>query len=429
MNFSSAWGEVQNQLQAEGADASQLNLAKTAFVNSFEQLSANMGVTGDEAIAAAKQFTTLGHTIIGAVGTVQGLISTVESGSAPQITQAFTGVLISLAVGSGLVSAGIGAAIAVGISLVLTALGDLGLFTSSAPPTFDIPGCGKWTYVPDYLVGCMGIQAKGGVDPKVTQPFRVAPGSPNWRTFPQPTAGSHVGDGSDGAWFIPNSPYVGVWRGVLVDSGDINNATRNDRARPVDRAFPNYGRLAGDAEVGGAIRNVFATTQLPTVIAAGSNFQKTFFSAWRGNAEYALNGLKPQADEQVLIHMLRLWNRAHAGPAVALNQSEESYANSLVAAALNLVQSNDVGLTSGRSLLVNSGPMKTQTPQHIRLHLSTKAGASAPTGLSTTTKVVAGTAAVGGVALVGTAIFAFATGRAIDAVFSSAWRGFKGWFK
>lgn len=430
-NFTNGWAGVQSQLVAELADSSQINLAKTAFTNSFEQLAANMGVTGDEAIAAAKQFTTLGHTVLGAVSTVQGLITTVESGSAPAITQAFTGVLISIGVGSGLVSAGVGAAIAFAITAVLAALGDLGFFTSNAPPTYDIPGCGKWTSVPDYLIGCMGVWAKGS-SPNLTQPFRVAPGSPNWRSFPQPgTPGPYV-SGADKEWFVPNLMSVGIWKGILIDSTDTGNLTRTDGSRAIDRAFPSYGRLAADAGIAGQIRNVLLNVNLPAAISPGSNFQKAFFSAWRSNAEYALNGLKPRPDEEVLIHTLRLWNRAHAGPPVVLSQSEATYAHSLVSAGLNLVQSNDVGLTSGAGLLVNSGAMRTQTPQIVKLHLSTKAGAtsvgsSAP--MSTTTKVVAGTAAVGGAALLGTAVFAFATHKSIDTVFSSAWRGFKGWFK
>jgi len=404
-NFASAWNDVGGQLLAEGASSSQVDQAKTWFVNAVE--GAVPGVTGDQAIASAKQLVLLGQTVMGAVATVQGLLQTVESGSVPQITQAFTGVLISLGVGTGLVSAGIGAAIALGISVVLAALQDLGFFTSNAPPTFDIPGCGKWYWVPDYLIGCMGVQAKGGTanDPLLTQPFHVAPGSPNWRTFPVPGNIIPYVEGADKEWYVPGLGMVGHWKGIFIDYGAVD---ASDGRRPIDRAFPNFRQLEADSGPG------------------ASDFQRAFGGAWRSNAEYAFNGLKPQPDEQVLLHTIRLWNRSHDGPAVTLDQSNATYANSLVDAAVNNVMSSDIGLLSGQSLLVNAGGLKTQTPRVVTLHLggSFDSATSPTTGLMSSTggKILAGTAAIGGAALLGSAAYAFAKKESIGAVWKNVFK-------
>jgi hypothetical protein len=444
-NFASAWNDVGSQLLVEGASSSQVDQAKTWFVNAVE--GAVPGVTGDQAIASAKQLVLLGQTVMGAVSTVQGLLQTVESGSAPAITQAFTGVLISLGVGTGLVSAGIGAAIALGISVVLAALGDLGFFTSTAPPTFDIPGCGKWWSVPDYLVGCIGVNAKGGAADTADLrargyhydvPFIVAPGSPNWRSFPQPIGGvppttrpanlpsgytDPMAGSGDAGWFHAGNRMMGFWRGVSWYWGIADD---NPPAyRPIDLAFPNFHRIEAD---GSAF--VGALSNLPAALAPGSDFQRAFGGAWRSNAEYQLNGLKAQPDEQVLLHTIRLWNRSHDGPAVTLDQNEATYANSLVGAAVNLVMSSDIDLLSGQSLLINTGGLKTQTPRVVTLHLgggfdlaaSGFFGSSVGANLSTGGKILAGTAAIGGAALLGSAAYVFAKKESIGAVWKNVFK-------
>jgi hypothetical protein len=423
-NFAAAWADINGQLTLEGADTSQINLAKTALVTSFQQLASDIGVSGDEAIASAKSYVMMGQTVIGAATTVQGLIQAAETGSFLTITQAFTGTLIGLAVTAGAFSAGVGAAIVGAVGALLGILQNAGFFGT---PSLDvqIPGCGWFYSKPNYLIGCVGAFNVFYCSPTSSQvcvtPIQQAPGSVNWRLFPNPnsttvTKGATdqtTSDSDQSVWYRPQGN--GLWKGLRWDIPGTLDHPDDRNKRLVDLAFPNY--------------------QYVEALASGNEFQKAFFGAWKTNAEYALNGLKMQADELVLIHLLRLWNRSHQGPAVALNQSNDNYVDGLVMAALSQLSASD-SLVSGQSLLVNMGPTKTMGPNRhvIALHhvgnLRTAVSAMAPVGpgMSTGAKVAVGGAAIGGAALLGTAAYAFAKGQAVDTVLSHAWKHVKGWF-
>ena len=397
-NFAAAWGRINGQLNIEGADTSQINLAKTSLVNSFEQMANNLGVTGDQAISAAEQFVVAGQTIVGAANTVEGLIQTAETGSLPQITQAFTGVMVSVAIAAGAVSAGIGAAIVAGVGAVLGALQSLGLF--GEPGSVQICGW-SWNPAPDLVVGCLGLYVTDGATP------RNAPGSVAWRSFPSEA------NPADAAWFEPT-----IGRGDTVTWNGLR--VQKCVPRAIDRAYPDYQYGANTdywyhpdlAPIGKVASIGKENTALP------GDFVKMFTSAWRGNAEYALNGLKPQPDEQVLVHTIRLWNKVHPGPSVTLTEGDPSYLGGLVNAALSIVQPSDTGIVSGRSLLINTGAANVPA-KVIGLHLRGNTSATAPAGfaaMSTGSKVILVSAAVGGAALLGVGAYAAVKKKTIGAV-------------
>jgi len=396
-HFDQAWGEINGQLDIEGAGTTEINSAKIALTNAFEQLSTqSFGLSGQDAINAAKQYVLVGQTVLGAVQTVGGLVGQLENGAPPlEVMQAFTGTLIGLAAGAGLISAGVGAAIVAGVGAILDILGSVGLF-GSPPPGVGVPGCNySVPSQPDFQFGC--IVAWG---PK------VEPTSTQWRKFPQP------GNPPDEPWFqpIPNTSTVyGDWPQIPNGPPPIRLGGPAPAGRPIDTGFPAYQRALNDSSNGG--------------------FFLAFFQAWQSNAEYALNGLRPQPDEQVLIHTLRLWNRAHDGPMVPLRGG--FYAESLVPLAMNTLSGNDPLMFAG-GLGINVGPIKSPPRKVIALHLpsgSIKASPTLPGATSTGAKVAAGTAVVGGAAILGTVVFSLVKGQAVDAVLGHAWKHVKGWFR
>lgn len=334
------WAQVAAQLNVEGADPLKIIAAQKSFSDAFTSLVApanGFAVDTSTALSAAKNLTILGQTAMGAVNTVSGLVHDLSTGSAPQITQAFTGGLVALAVSAGAVSAGLGAAIVAGVGALLNVLQNAGLF--SPPAGVELEGCGG-TYFnppPQMAVGCIA----GFTDPNAVQ---VKPGSFNWRSFPKP------GDKTDVGWFLQNNPNVGVWKGVSW-SGVSPAMTIGlvGVKRPIDVAFPNYNWVER-----GSVRQPGAVSISP--FTPGSSFLQGFANAWRANAEYAFNGLKPQPDAQVLLHFLRMWNRAHSSSnQMTMHQGGYgSYAESLVTAVLN--ESNEFASGDG-GLVVNVGDL------------------------------------------------------------------------
>jgi hypothetical protein len=398
-NFATAWGDINAQLDIEGASVTEINSAKVAMTNAFEQISTQaFGLSGQDAINAAKQFVLTGQTVIGAVNTIRGLISAVNTDTPVELMQAFTGTMVAIAVGAGAFSMGLGAAIVAAVGAVLDVMQSIGLF-GRPPSGVTISGCGGDVHfdpAPDYTVGCIGLRGP-----------RVSPTSLNWRTFPT-LAGLN-----DSAWFeflqardTHQADLWGTWKGVEIWAPHPNS-------RLIDFAFPKYARVLAESNMGQGTGGYFG------------EFLQAFYVAWRSNAEYGLNGLQPQPDEQVLIHTLRLWNRAHLGPLVSLAQSA-TYPTELVPLALNTLSSADPLIING-SLGLASGSLR-QPPVKLSLHMRTAAPAFSAAA-STETKVIAGTAAVGGAALLGTAIYSAVTGIAIGAVVQHAWKHMKGWFR
>lgn len=401
-NFAGAWNQIQGQLNAEGTDVSGVNAAKEAMINSFSQLASDtLGVTGDEAIQASQQYVMLGQTAIGAVQTVGGLISAAQNvnsaGSFIAVSQAFTGVMIGAATAAGALSAGIGSAIILGVGALLNALGAAGFFGPSGG--FQGP-CGQTlSQPPDLIAGCVIAYGQGA---------KVQPGSPNWRAFPQnvrcPTIPCNDSSGnalSDGIWYQPalisgpnglnvwGTKWKGLtWEAILQQSSSL---------RFIDIAFSNFHQVV---EVDGP----------------KSAFLSAFSAAWRHNAEYALNGLTPQPDEQVLIHCVRLWNRAHAGPATPIaSVIQSSYAASLIYSAQGQVASSDSSVISNGAMYINTGNV-------LNPPVGGPAAAALVSGLSpaATAAVVAG-ATVGAAAL-GSVAYSLAIGESADWAIRQLWR-------
>lgn len=385
-NFAGAWGEIQAQLlteqgldpqalanearqkgqdvtqvlQARGTPAlndaiSRITSAKTAFVTSFSDLSSRgIAQFGDDPVAAAKSFVMAGSTISGAVSTIGSLVSTVEHGSPVEVVQAFTGTLLGAAVATGAVTAGVGAAVVGAVSIVLDLLSSAGLFSPPPEPVKDFTVGGYWA---------VAVNRQGDHDRTLAQ---VAPRSVDWRRFPEPS------DPADRAFFTPifysqssgeyepmayAQAHKQVWHNLYFGRTSGSPVTHT----PVQGMFPDYDRAAqsagakaiGDSALGDSSR-------VPAELRAGSDFQKGFFSAWKANQAYALNGLKPQDDAACLVHFLNLWNASHAGDKqVTLDPGDATLAHRLVDAARH------AGLPGatirGQSLIVNVGARKGAT--------------------------------------------------------------------
>jgi hypothetical protein len=211
------------------------------------------------------------------------------------------------------------------------------------------------------------------------------------------------------------------------------------KTRPIDHAFPQYRTLESNT------------------LFHGGSFQQAFFAAWKMNAAYALNGLKPQDDAQVLLHTLRLWNKAHeatntvkmgpsTGPLLGMNDplsaTASSYISLLVSAAASIAGS-DPTLVDGGNLILNLGAMKSApspcgpdqmiNPQWL-LQQAT-GGGNAPKCIqapwavqqgSTLGSVAVGTATAVGVAAGGLAVYAYATKQSYTGVLKALWTGARG---
>ena len=391
-NFSSAWGSVQKQLTAEGS--TDLTGAKLAMSDSFSQLvSQSFGMSPEDAANYAKNYVVLGQSVLGAVSTVQGLISTVESGTPTQIAQAFTGTMIGIAVAAGTISAGIGAAIAAVVEIAVGLLQEAGLF--GKPPAATLCG-GPLNTIPIFTVGCVAAYVPA-----------TSPGSADWRAFPLPT--------TDPEWYSTQTSFTwggGRWIVSAPGWGDGGAAV------PIDSAFGQFGtiKLLG-----------------PEGIFGPTSFAQAFQSAWQANAAYALNGLTPQPDWQVLVHTLRLWNKAHSGSSVmsikptpsqppscdnsatSLIAGPSQYIASLASCALTNLSATDAIVSEG-NLVLNTGAML-NPPNTGPVQWTTVA-----------TDVAAGAAVVGGTALLGVSVYALVKGKTIGAVAHGMLTAIKGWF-
>lgn len=275
-DFAKAWQPIAQQLVVEGASQTELQAAANDFTSSFEQLTssaAGFGLDTSSALSAAAQYTQAGRTILGAVQHVSGLIQAAEGAKTPQevkqVFEMFTGTLIGVAAAAGVVSAGVGSLIVAGIAVAMDLLQSAGLF-GTAPSGVTICAQGGSTLTsqrgtPTVQVGCAF---------STTAPV-VNAGSANWRRFPSKA--------SDPGWFSDSQT---TWHGDQW--GGWSNL------RLIDSAFPEYHYLA--------------CMSVPPELA---DFHRAFSSAWTANKEYALNGLKSQSDAEVLLHAVRIWNRAH----------------------------------------------------------------------------------------------------------------------
>jgi hypothetical protein len=324
-----SWADVQSQFTAEGNP--DIYDAATDFQSAYQQIGfATAQVDPGTIASSAAQYVLMGRTAIGALAGVGGLLGAAASGTlTPQAAQQFTGMLVSgatsIAVGSGIVTAGVGAAIVAGIALLESVIDQ---FIPNV--VAQVGNCGLPSK-PQIVVGTMW---------SYDAPSNPAgPSSPYWRKFPNPQSSD------DAQWFSQPSPEHIYW-----SSGQqqfnwyiCNTATGTDPLpqRFIDYAWPIYRQLECEASAGAAAANL----QIPSTPTPGgpytqaqiafAQFQASFFAAWKANQEYALNGLTVQLDYQVLLQTLRFWNNSHSN---AQTMQLQARAGSPMASAVSTAQ-------------------------------------------------------------------------------------------
>ena len=416
--FKAAWDDVKTQLIAEGQ--TDFSIAQSALADSFNQMSSQLGVDPAEVYSAARDYVKLGHTIMGAVNTAQGLIQTARGGNPVAFVNQFTGTMIGLATTVGPLSAGVGAAIIGVVGAIVSILEQAHLF-SPAPSAGGNSAYGiPYGQKPIFLVGDLG----GWPINTATQ---IAPGSPDWRPFPDPS------NPTDAPWFADGNNGVGDWRQGYFGYGGPGSDPSwhpNRTDRPIDIAFPMYA-LGGHDQGGTPV--AYGIEQMQ----GGNDFTQAFCAAWKLNAAYALNGLKPQDDWQVLAHTLRMWNRAHSDSTVWTidRQNDSGLPWGLMGGLAGAVISanvRDVMNAAGTGLPVHMGPV-------ITFDTASAAGSPNSNGvvtvgfnqnpMSTGEKVLLGAAAVAGAALIGTAVYAGVKHKTVGAVVQDAWSSTKRGFR
>ena len=377
-----AWQSIQNELATEGANQLDVLGAKTAFANSFAQLTGQFGVDPQTALNAATSYAMQAQTLLGAVNNVSGLIAAAnDPATAPgALISSFTGTLVAIAIAAG-ASAGVGGAIVAAVAAVLQILQSVG-WLPQPPQGATIPGCAGRVHItnPDnvIVIGCTV-----GVYPSKDATQVASAQNKGWRRFPEPT------NTADAGWFVANTssstrsgPFSwqgGAWEG----DGD---------PRLVDLAWPQYHHLECERQ-----------NLLP---GAPGQFQSAFFAAWKLNREMQLNGQRAAEDWQVLLHTIELWNRAHeAGqpytfPAKGTDQdfmpaSADCSTYGTYGPYVSFLGA-DIASKSGQgqpqSVTINTGALKTVLRQAGTPSLFKPLGA--PTGLSTGAKVALGAGVV-----------------------------------
>lgn len=385
-NFVASWGKVAATLNAEGIGEGDalFSHAQEQFTSAFDQmLSSNI----DEATAlqGAQQLVVAGQTVAGAIGQVQGLVSAAASSSPGAAFQQFTGTLVAVASLAGPVSAGAGAAIALGAQVVGTVLNDL----FGGPPSVATLCNANLQFVPTFVVECVATEAP-----------QIDPGSYSWRRFPVP-GGKQVDGSSDDVWFAQGwTATAFTWTGAtwFATSLLVDHLNGQDNRRPIEIAFlPNVqGNAPGSQNLG--------YWQAQNIGATGGDLGAMVWAAWKANAELKLNGAKGADDWQVFSHVVQLWNRAHDGGTYEdLTPSDPLY-GSLVTQVREHSGLVAEYLVDG-NLRVYTGPQKSAAAAHrvIALHVGGGGGASSSatsTGISTGAKVAIGTG-VAGVGLAG----------------------------
>lgn len=418
--FAQAWGGVQSQLLAEGnaVGSSAVANAKISMINAFEGMqSSNPGLQNIEQYAA--NYTMLGTTVLGAVGHVQGLISAVASGNPVTICNAFTGAMVGALIATDAVTVGTGALItaAVGVAVeVLEAVGILG----GTPGTKLCASGPSLSVAPTISVGCVGGYAT-----------MIQNGSPLWRRFPE-NGGLNQGDSQwySGATIVPFVESVVQWAGA--PRGSLDNWVGSPNYRLVDSAWPMWHYMMS------------APVKVP------QDFWQAFLTAWKANQEFALNGLKPQSDAQVLIALARVWNRSHSSsltydityapttpystPTLSQIASGQftfpsnatPYLNTIMQDLLSTISTTDPLLAdkgngpgaTATAIRINIGPQLTPPIALAGTTIQTSAPASSATGAKTFAELV------GGLTLAGV-VYGYVVGRGVDYVFMSLWKGAK----
>lgn len=371
VGFGGAWAPIEAQLTSEFATLPDIQGAKTAFADAYTQMSDQLSVSAQDALRAAQQYILIGKTIAGAVSTVSDLVASAGAATSPLAAAQFVGTMIgglgTLAVGLG--ATGVGAAICGVAAGLLAIMESAGLFGHA--PAGNLPGCTYVSCTGEWVVGCICC----------TSGERSAPKSANWRSFP-----ADDGNPDDAPWFAKNCYWNCKdfqWKGLTYRNDFTSDPESRTDMRPIDYAFglstlmPSggpgytieyraievYARGLAPAPTGGWWGAHLDTTRQPLPLSAAYNadFLRAFATAWKANAEYALNGMKPQDDSLVLTHTLKLWNRAHEGPQVPWTWTNvDEGLMTLVGLAFNTVQTSDadVAYQGTKQFYMNTGPLK-----------------------------------------------------------------------
>src|SRR6185437_158979 len=137
-----------------------------------------------------------------------------------QVANMFTGVMVAAAVAAGAVSAGVGAAIVAGASVVIGAVSSL---LTGPPPVATVCGM-DLNFKPTIVVGCV-----------VTNAPLNAPGSASWRRFP-----------TDAGWYAALKG-LGSWTSlgtVTMADGSTWMYLGGATGRLIDVALPEYAAAA-----------------------------------------------------------------------------------------------------------------------------------------------------------------------------------------
>jgi len=320
--YQAAWGQIQGQLTLEGANSTDIQGAATALQNSWQTLVTTGGMSGSDALRAATAYVLHGQTIGGAADMATNLVSAALSGAPPaQLLQTFTGTMIGITVAAGAIAPGVGAAIVAGVDVVVTLLEDAGLFGSPPQGTQYCPGQYLNGGTVSYMLPGQANPNNGQqnccavLDPYATTGQGIATNSTRWRHFPNPMSANP----SDLLWYVPSIPWGGgslQWTAhpgeqpvTFLFGSALTNVPPQAAARPIDCAFPLYHQIECEGAAGVALLALNIVP--PQLIPMLTQFQSAFYGALKLNWEYALNGLKPQQDWQVLAHCTRMWNRSH----------------------------------------------------------------------------------------------------------------------
>jgi hypothetical protein len=309
-----------------------------------------------------------------------------------------------------------------------------------------------------FTVGCVAAY------PNDAKSAHLAPGDEGWRTFPVPSRAIPTNEcppwiqeqfaspnvpasqlmSEDDPWFFPIyacGPGPGVWKGCVFDSGHTLDNSAGPRSPNTGQSVPNAWAQSGLRPIDAAF-SVYRYLECEMSQPGVTDFQKTFYAAWKANAEYSLNGLTPQPDWTVFLHVLRIWNATHAYGAITYITQQESdlsqpypgtcdptvpkYYETLVSDVLTNLSTGDplygstpaqAGATAQQALVIHGGGM-------LSVPLTTSIYASgSPASIAATVATAA--AATAAAAVVGSVAYSMVSGIALDTLYKGAWKGVK----
>ena len=392
-----AWSQVQSQLQAEQQSglltANDFNDALLAaqgnFTDSYNGLNA-AAADATSILPAATQYALQAQTVLGSVSNIQGFISAAQNPDTPPaaLVTSFTGILVGIGIASGVVTAGVGAAVCAGVALAVQTLSSLGFFPS--PPS-GAPLCNGSVLVQPNDPGAIVIGCVAGNYPNLQQAKVPGPQDPRWRSFPSPT--------TDPGWYeVLESSGQTIAGPITWGSGLWSSGSNGPRM--VDAAWPQFRHLECEQ-----------SSLLPG--AAGA-FQQAFFAAWKLNQALALNGQQVADDASVLKQLVTQWNRAHDG-ATTYSFTSRGTDTQFMPSNLSPGPSPCSRVASygpyvsylvqdiGGSLVINTGALK--APPNVSA-LTNNVSSAAPTATSGATTAAAIALGIGGVSLAAVGIYA-----------------------